>query len=133
MSETHKTVDLADLVFGASLGEGKSRPPDCCRRLRQRARWLGEEQQEPEVRGEDDEEGRDHQEQARRPHREREEHPREDTAPLRCKFRRLTLQLDYYGFLQDDRYIYFLTELLRGGDLFTYHRSVGHFNMKQTQ
>ena len=45
----------------------------------------------------------------------------------------LTLQLDYFGFLQDDRYIYFLTELLRGGDLFTYHRSVGHFNVKQTQ
>eukprot|EP00347_Sterkiella_histriomuscorum_P013151 403365815 len=41
--------------------------------------------------------------------------------------------LEYFGFLQDDRYIYFLTELLRGGDLFTYHRSVGHFSQKQTQ
>jgi serine/threonine protein kinase len=41
--------------------------------------------------------------------------------------------MDYYGFMQDDRYIYFLTELLRGGDLFTYHRAVEHFNLKQTQ
>ena len=34
--------------------------------------------------------------------------------------------------MQDDRYIYFVTELLKGGDLFTYHRSVGNFNPKQT-
>ena len=40
--------------------------------------------------------------------------------------------LDYYGFFQDDRYIYFVTELLKGGDLFTYHRSVGNFGAKQT-
>jgi len=40
--------------------------------------------------------------------------------------------LDYYGFFQDDRYIYFVTELLKGGDLFTYHRSVGNFSSKQT-
>jgi protein kinase A len=40
--------------------------------------------------------------------------------------------MDYYGFLQDDRYIYFITELLRGGDLFTYHRAVEKFNLKQT-
>jgi hypothetical protein len=40
--------------------------------------------------------------------------------------------MDYYGFLQDERYIYFITELLRGGDLFTYHRAVEHFNLKQT-
>ena len=41
--------------------------------------------------------------------------------------------MDYYGFLQDDRYIYFLTELLRGGDLFTYHRTSERFSLKQTQ
>ena len=35
--------------------------------------------------------------------------------------------------MQDDRYIYFVTELLKGGDLFTYHRSVGNFNGKQTE
>lgn len=38
----------------------------------------------------------------------------------------------YYGFMQDDRYIYFVTELLKGGDLFTYHRTVGNFNPKTT-
>lgn len=31
--------------------------------------------------------------------------------------------MKYFGFMQDDRYIYFITELLKGGDLFTYHRS----------
>lgn len=36
--------------------------------------------------------------------------------------------LDYNGFFQDDRYIYFATELLGGGDLFTYHRGVGNFD-----
>ena len=41
-------------------------------------------------------------------------------------------QLDYDGFFQDDRYIYFATELLSGGDLFTYHRSVGNFSPDQT-
>ena len=40
--------------------------------------------------------------------------------------------MNHYGFMQDDRYIYFVTELLTGGDLFTYHRSVGNFNAKQT-
>ena len=40
--------------------------------------------------------------------------------------------MDYYGFMQDERYIYFVTELLTGGDLFTHHRSVGNFNSKQT-
>ena len=42
-------------------------------------------------------------------------------------------QLSYNGFFQDNRYIYFATELLGGGDLFGYHRSVGNFNVKQTQ
>lgn len=41
-------------------------------------------------------------------------------------------QLDYFGFMQDNMYIYFVTELLKGGDLFTYHRGVGNFNAKQT-
>jgi serine/threonine protein kinase len=41
--------------------------------------------------------------------------------------------LEYDGFFQDNRYIYFATELLPGGDLFTYHRGVGNFNVKQTQ
>ena len=45
----------------------------------------------------------------------------------------LTEQLSYYGFMQDDRYIYFVTELLKGGDLFTYHRGVGHFSQKVTE
>ena len=36
--------------------------------------------------------------------------------------------LEYYGFFQDQRFIYFATELLRGGDLFTYHRSQGNFD-----
>jgi len=40
--------------------------------------------------------------------------------------------MKYYGFMQDERYIYFVTELLKGGDLFTYHRSVGNFNPKTT-
>lgn len=40
--------------------------------------------------------------------------------------------LDYFGFMQDNMYIYFVTELLKGGDLFTYHRGVGNFNAKQT-
>ena len=35
--------------------------------------------------------------------------------------------------MQDDRYIYFITELLTGGDLFTYHRGVGNFNPTQTK
>ena len=35
--------------------------------------------------------------------------------------------------MQDNMYIYFVTELLKGGDLFTYHRGVGNFNAKQTQ
>lgn len=35
--------------------------------------------------------------------------------------------------MQDDRYIYFITELLSGGDLFTYHRGVGNFNPTQTK
>ena len=35
--------------------------------------------------------------------------------------------------MQDDRYIYFVTELLKGGALFTYHRGVGNFNAKQTE
>ena len=42
------------------------------------------------------------------------------------------LKLDYFGFMQDNMYIYFVTELLKGGDLFTYHRGVGNFNAKQT-
>lgn len=41
--------------------------------------------------------------------------------------------LKYDGFFQDSRYIYFATELLPGGDLFTYHRGQGNFNVKQTQ
>ena len=40
--------------------------------------------------------------------------------------------MDYYGFMQDNWYIYFVTELLTGGDLFTHHRTVGNFNAKQT-
>ena len=40
--------------------------------------------------------------------------------------------MKYYGFMQDDRYIYFVTELLKGGDLFTYHRSVGNFGPATT-
>ena len=40
--------------------------------------------------------------------------------------------MKYFGFMQDDRYIYFITELLKGGDLFTYHRSQGNFNAKTT-
>ncbi len=44
----------------------------------------------------------------------------------------LIVQLEYYGFMQDDRFVYFITELLRGGDLFTYHRSIGNFPSKQT-
>lgn len=40
--------------------------------------------------------------------------------------------LEYDGFFQDERYIYFATELLGGGDLFTYHRGVGNFNAAQT-
>ena len=40
--------------------------------------------------------------------------------------------MNYYGFMQDERYIYFVTELLTGGDLFTYHRKVGNFNAAAT-
>ena len=40
--------------------------------------------------------------------------------------------LKYNGFFQDDRFIYFATELLGGGDLFTYHRTVGNFNSSHT-
>ena len=35
--------------------------------------------------------------------------------------------------MQDELYIYFVTELLKGGDLFTLHRHVGNFNAKQTE
>lgn len=42
------------------------------------------------------------------------------------------IQLQYDGFFQDDRYIYFATELLGGGDLFTHHRTVGNYNPDQT-
>jgi len=40
--------------------------------------------------------------------------------------------LVYEGFFQDSRYIYFATELLGGGDLFTYHRSMNSFSAKDT-
>lgn len=43
------------------------------------------------------------------------------------------VQLSYDGFFQDSRFIYFASELLGGGDLFTYHRGLGNFNIKQTQ
>lgn len=33
--------------------------------------------------------------------------------------------LHYNGFFQDERYIYFASELLGGGDLFTDHRTKG--------
>ena len=42
------------------------------------------------------------------------------------------MQLKYDGFFQDSRYIYFATELLGGGDLFTYHRTVGNFSAPHT-
>ena len=42
------------------------------------------------------------------------------------------MQLKYDGFFQDDRYIYFATELLGGGDLFTYHRNQGQFSASTT-
>ena len=41
--------------------------------------------------------------------------------------------MDYYGFKQDSRFIYFMTEMLTGGDLFTYHRGIGNFGVDQTK
>lgn len=35
--------------------------------------------------------------------------------------------------MQDNKFLYFITEILTGGDLFTYHRKQGNFNPKQTQ
>jgi len=46
---------------------------------------------------------------------------------------RSDFQMEYYGFHQDERFIYFVTELLTGGDLFTYHRGVGNFTPEHTQ
>ena len=40
--------------------------------------------------------------------------------------------LRFDGFFQDERFIYFATELLRGGDLFSYHRAKGNFRADQT-
>jgi serine/threonine protein kinase len=37
------------------------------------------------------------------------------------------------GFTQDDRYLYLVLELINGGELFTYLRSVGKFPVEQAQ
>lgn len=37
------------------------------------------------------------------------------------------------GFCQDDRYLYLVLELINGGELFTYLRSVGKFGIDQAQ
>jgi len=59
-------------------------------------------------------------------------HPFIVSSTIETRFDIFIKQMNHYGFMQDDRYIYFVTELLTGGDLFTYHRSVGNFNAKQT-
>lgn len=41
--------------------------------------------------------------------------------------------MKYYGFMQDSKNSYFITELIKGEDLFSYHRYVGNFNPKQTE
>ena len=37
------------------------------------------------------------------------------------------------GFAQDERYLYLVLELINGGELFTYLRSVGKFQVEQAQ
>jgi serine/threonine protein kinase len=37
------------------------------------------------------------------------------------------------GFTQDERYLYLVLELINGGELFTYLRSVGKFQVEQAQ
>ena len=37
------------------------------------------------------------------------------------------------GFAQDERYLYLVLELINGGELFTYLRSVGKFPVDQAQ
>ena len=39
--------------------------------------------------------------------------------------------IDFYGFCQDDKYIYLSLELVNGGELFTYLRGVGKFSVDQ--
>jgi len=41
--------------------------------------------------------------------------------------------ITFDGFTQDDRYLYLVLELVNGGELFTYLRSVGRFNPEQAQ
>lgn len=40
--------------------------------------------------------------------------------------------MKYYGYMADQRNAYFITELIDGEDVFSYHRYVGNFNSKQT-
>lgn len=40
--------------------------------------------------------------------------------------------MKFYGSMSDIKNAYFITELIKGEDLFTYHRLVGNFNNKQT-
>ena len=37
------------------------------------------------------------------------------------------------GLAQDDRYLYLMLEFVRGGELFTYLRGVGKFEVEQAQ
>ena len=37
------------------------------------------------------------------------------------------------GYTQDERYLYLVLELVNGGELFTYLRSVGKFGVEQAQ
>ncbi len=39
--------------------------------------------------------------------------------------------IDFYGFGQDEKYIYLSLELVNGGELFTYLRGIGKFQIDQ--
>jgi serine/threonine protein kinase len=41
--------------------------------------------------------------------------------------------ITFDGFCQDDKYLYLSLELVNGGELFTYLRGIGRFNVDQAQ
>ena len=45
----------------------------------------------------------------------------------------MTVQIYMDGFTQDDRYLYLMLEFVKGGELFTYLRGKGKFEVEQTQ
>ena len=108
----HLDCSLADIVFGISLGEGAfGNVRVGWTKQNTKTKYAIKTMKKPEI--------------IKSKHVDHIENEKNILEKLQHPF-----VLDYYGFYQDDRYIYFITELLKGGDLFTYHRSVGNFSAK---